>query len=176
MKVDVAVIGSGAAALSAAISAAASGASVAVFEKQPQFGGTTAFSGGGLWIPNNRRARAKGLIDSRDDALTYIKTLANHTGMDRVIERYLDECDPMLDFLESETSIKFESSDGHPDYQPNLPGARSAGRAINQGLFDTNRLGALKPKLRHGWASKAITVNDRAMVRPLLAFPPPERP
>ena len=66
---DVVVVGSGAAGLMSALRAADHGLSVAVIEKTQRYGGTSAISGGGLWIPNHGRG---GIEDSRKDALTYL--------------------------------------------------------------------------------------------------------
>jgi 3-oxosteroid 1-dehydrogenase len=71
-ETDILVVGSGAAALSAAVTAAAEGANVVVLESAPVPGGATARSGGGYWIPNNRFMRDKGLTDPREDAVRYM--------------------------------------------------------------------------------------------------------
>jgi 3-oxosteroid 1-dehydrogenase len=149
---DVIVVGSGGAGLTAAISAAAGGARVAVLEVAKLFGGTTSVAGGGLWIPDNRYMAEQGVGDTREEAVAYIKRLVNHRDLDQLIDRYLDECNPTLEFLEAHTKVRFEVAP-HPDYHPDFYGARDYGRCIHQGLYDTNGLGALKDSLRigHGW-------------------------
>src|SRR5438874_10947203 len=74
---DVVVLGSGAAGLTAALAAAVEGATVAVFEKADQVGGTTAWSGAGIWIPGNQPARAAGVEDSTERGLEYLLSLSN---------------------------------------------------------------------------------------------------
>ena len=77
MQADVIVVGSGGAGMSAALTAAVGGAEVLVLERTERLGGTTTYSGGALWIPNNRLMAEAGIKDSRDDALTYLRTLTN---------------------------------------------------------------------------------------------------
>src|SRR5262245_10485021 len=79
---DVIVIGSGGAALSATIAAADAGADVLVLEKSERVGGTTAVSGGVVWIPNNDHLAEDGLVDSREDAIAYIRRIADGRAMD----------------------------------------------------------------------------------------------
>jgi succinate dehydrogenase/fumarate reductase flavoprotein subunit len=76
---DVVVVGSGVAGFAAALAAADAGSSVTVLERQPYIGGTTAKSGGAMWIPNNPHMRAAGLVDDRQDALRYLARLAHPT-------------------------------------------------------------------------------------------------
>src|SRR5689334_13823342 len=73
---DVVVMGSGSAALAAALTAAAGGATVLVLEKAPVLGGTSAMSGAGTWIPANHHMLAAGYVDSPEEALSYIRTTA----------------------------------------------------------------------------------------------------
>jgi 3-oxosteroid 1-dehydrogenase len=73
---DVIVVGSGGAALSAATLAADGGADVLIVEKADMIGGTTAVSGGVMWIPGNAPMKEAGLEDNRDDALAYVRHLA----------------------------------------------------------------------------------------------------
>src|SRR6187549_1693441 len=77
LECDVLVIGAGAGGLSTAITARKNGLDVIVVEKEPVFGGTTAFSGGVLWIPGNPVSARSGAKDTREAALTYMK---NETG------------------------------------------------------------------------------------------------
>lgn len=124
-----------------------------------RFGGTTSVSGGGLWVPNNRFMAAVGIQDSRADAIAYVKRLVNHTGLDALIERYIDECNPALDFLEEHTPVRFELAP-HPDYHPQFFGARELGRCIHEGLYDTNGLSQHKTALRVGHSWWGYTRNE----------------
>ena len=120
---DVVVVGSGASGFTAAITARRQGLSVLMVEKDPDFGGTTAFSGGVLWIPGNHHSRTMG-EDSRDDALTYIAQEAgNHFDRDRV-EAFLDNGPEMVAFLERETEARFYPF-AYPDYHPWFEGSRA---------------------------------------------------
>ena len=157
MDVDVIVVGSGGAGLTAALAAAVGGARVAVLERGDTFGGTTAFSGGSLWIPANRCMVAAGVHDSRDDAITYIGRLALGRTPRALIEAFVDQCNPLVAFLEQYTGAHFEANWEHPDYQPELPGARSGGRTLQGDVFDTNTLGPLKDSIRAGYANLPLT-------------------
>jgi succinate dehydrogenase/fumarate reductase flavoprotein subunit len=97
---DVLVIGSGAGGLSTAITARKQGLDVIVIEKEAFFGGTTAYSGGVLWIPGNRHARSNHVGDSREAALAYLR---NETGAffdAAAVDAFLDTGPQMLDFFE----------------------------------------------------------------------------
>lgn len=137
-EVDVVVLGTGGAGLSAALTAAVNGASVAIYEKAPTVGGTTAVSGGIVWIPSHDRAA--GL--SVEDALKYLE--AQSLGaMDRgLVETFVRTGPAMLDFLEAHSELQFEVAEGFPDYKPELPGGRpGGGRSLNAKPFDLARLG-----------------------------------
>lgn len=130
-----------------------------VVEAADRFGGTTSVSGGGLWIPNNRFMAAHGIKDSRTEAIAYVKRLVNHSGLDSLIERYIDVCNPALDFLEEHTPVRFEMAP-HPDYHPLFFGAREVGRCVHEGLYDTNGLGGHKKRLRIGHSWWGYTRNE----------------
>jgi succinate dehydrogenase/fumarate reductase flavoprotein subunit len=148
IETDVLVIGSGGAGLAAALAASHGGARVTVVEKAAKAGGTTAVSGGVIWVPGNHHMREIGIEDSRADALGYIKRLADGRSDERLIETYLDEAPQMVKFIEETTPIKFVPIPRYPDYHPEFPGAKPGGRSLEAGLFDTNQLGAWKDKLR----------------------------
>jgi succinate dehydrogenase/fumarate reductase flavoprotein subunit len=145
---DVLVIGSGGAGLTAALAANHGGARVTLVEKSSKVGGTTAVSGGVIWVPTNHHMRELGIEDSRDEALGYIKRLADGRSDERLIETYLDEAPQMVRFIEETTPIRFKAIPRYPDYHPEFPGAKAGGRSLEAGLFDTNVLGPWKDKLR----------------------------
>jgi 3-oxosteroid 1-dehydrogenase len=132
---DVVVLGSGAAGLTAALSAAAEGAAVAVFEKADQVGGTSALSGAGIWIPGNQLAQAAGVEDSRAAGLEYLMSLSNGMIIPELAEALIDGGPQLIDFLHEHTEIRLQLVAGYPDYHPEHPGGRpGGGRTLEPGL------------------------------------------
>ncbi len=121
-EVDVVVLGSGGAGLTAALTAAVNGASVEIYEKAATVGGTTAVSGGIVWIPAHNRSPDGELTEA--DALKYLE--AQSLGaMDReLVETFVRTGPQMLDFVEAHSELRFEIAEGFPDYKPELPGGR----------------------------------------------------
>src|ERR1022692_4847919 len=103
---DVVVLGSGAAGLTAALAAAVAGGTVAVFEKSDHLGGTTAFSGGGIWIPGNQLAREAGLEDSTECGLEYLTSLSNGMILPELAEALVNGGPLFIDFLHEHTDIR----------------------------------------------------------------------
>src|SRR5690606_9313661 len=106
---DLAVIGSGAAGLTAALVAAAGGARVVVIEKDRLIGGTTAVSGGGVWIPNNKHVGDVAAPDSYDEALTYMRSVGRGEADEAILDTLLRAGPEMVDFLEEECGFAFEA-------------------------------------------------------------------
>lgn len=144
---DVLVIGSGAAGLATAITAKKKGLDVIVLEKDYLIGGTTAFSGGVLWIPGNRHARARGIEDSREAALTYLQHESGERFDRAAAECYVDHAAEMVEFFERETEVRFVPT-LYPDYHPTAPGGVDVGRSILAEPYDIRRLGADMARLR----------------------------
>jgi succinate dehydrogenase/fumarate reductase flavoprotein subunit len=147
LSCDVLVIGSGAGGLSTAITARKSGLEVIIIEKDQYFGGTTAFSGGVLWIPGNRHARDAGVVDTREAARTYLKHETGNHFDDAAIDAFLDIGPRMLDFFEKETEAKFVLS-AYPDYHPNVEGGATLGRSVTAAPYDARALGEEIKRLR----------------------------
>ena len=145
---DVVVVGSGAAGMVAALAAADAGARVTLLEKSERVGGTTAVSGGVVWVPCNHHMEAAGIADSRAEALGYVQRLADGRSDETMIGAFLDAAPAMLRWVEEHTPLAFKPLAKYPDYPPELPGGKPGGRSLDPGLFDTNRLGAWKDKLR----------------------------
>jgi len=144
--VDVIVVGSGAAGVSAAIAAQHGGAEALVLERSDKYGGTSAVSGGVPWIPNNHHMHEVGVSDSRDAALTYLKALSTG-GMDMdLAEVYVDEAPGVLRYIEENTELVFRSLKT-PDYHPEHPGG-TIGRSVSPALFPANELGEMRSQLR----------------------------
>lgn len=144
---DVVVVGSGAGGLATAITARKHGLDVVVIEKEPVFGGTTAFSGGVLWIPGNHLAKAAGHGDSREAARAYLKHEAGNFYDSAAIEAFLDFGPEMLSFFERETEVKFVLS-AYPDYHPDAEGGARIGRSVTAAPYDSSRLGTDLARLR----------------------------
>ncbi len=147
LQCDVLVVGSGAGGLSTAITAKKHGLDVVVVEKEEHFGGTTAFSGGVLWIPGNHLARASGVRDSREAARTYLQNEAGAFFDDRAVDALLEHGPEMLEFFERETEVKFVPT-LYPDYHPTLPGGVDIGRSVLAAPYDIRRLGKDMARLR----------------------------
>lgn len=147
VECDLLVIGSGAAGLSAAITARLLGLDVIVAEKEPLIGGTTALSGGWCWIPMSPVAEAAGVKDSCEAARTYLLHEAGERADLPRIEAYLENAPRMVQFFQKMTSVLFLASPGFPDYHSDAPGA-GFGRSIVVAPFDARELGAFRKKLR----------------------------
>jgi len=145
---DVLVVGSGGAGLVAALAARDAGASVIVLEKSATVGGTTAVSGGVVWVPGNHHMAEVGISDSREEALVYMKRLADGRSDEKLIDTYIDQAPVMLRFVEKAASIPFTALARYPDYHPEFPGGKPGGRSLDPGLFDSNELGDWKKHLR----------------------------
>ncbi|WP_241473946.1 FAD-dependent oxidoreductase [Mycolicibacterium neoaurum] len=143
---DVVVLGSGGAGLSAALTAAVNGARVAVYEKASTVGGTTAVSGGIVWIPAHDRLDGTEL--SVEDALRYLA--AQSLGaMDRdLVETFVRTGPVMLEYLERHSNLRFDIAEGFPDYKPELPGGQpGGGRSLNARPFDLATLGDWRDRI-----------------------------
>jgi 3-oxosteroid 1-dehydrogenase len=141
-RFDVVVLGTGAAGLTAAITAHEAGARVAVFEKADQVGGTTAWSGGMIWIPDNHHERGLGVADSPQEALTYLMALSHGMIDQRLAEAFIDAGPRMVRYLEDHTPVVFRSVADFPDYHAEHPGGKPhGGRSLECPLFAFEELG-----------------------------------
>ncbi|HEX3786896.1 MAG TPA: FAD-dependent oxidoreductase [Pseudonocardiaceae bacterium] len=140
--IDVIVLGSGAAGLTAAFTAAAHGARVAVFEKADLLGGTSAWSGGHVWIPGNPHQHEVGVQDSEQDAYDYLMSLSRGLLAEDMVRTFLRAGPEMVRFLDDKASTEFFVAEGFPDYHPENPGGRpGGGRTIETPLFPFDELG-----------------------------------
>lgn len=144
---DVLVIGAGAGGLATAIVAKKQGLDVIVVEKEAFFGGTTAFSGGVLWVPCNPQASASGIQDSREAARTYLRNETGDYFDAEAVDAFLDNAPAMVSFFERETTVKFMPT-LYPDYHPDVAGGVDIGRSILAAPFDIRQLGADMARLR----------------------------
>ena len=140
LEVDVIVLGTGGAGLTAALTAAVGGASVAVYEKADTVGGTTAVSGGIVWIPAHHRSPDGEL--TVDDAMRYLEAQSLGAMDTDLVDTFVRTGPEMLEFVEKHSELQFEIAAGFPDYKPELPGGRpGGGRSHNARPFDLARLG-----------------------------------
>ena len=148
---DVVVLGTGAAGLTAAVRAAAAGARVGLFEKADTVGGTSAWSGGTVWLPNSRHEAEAGVRDSREEVLSYLLSLS-HGLMERpLVEAYADTAPEVAAWLEDNTPVVFEVLAGMSDYHPEQPGGRREGRSLECPLFPFDELGEWADRVTVGW-------------------------
>lgn len=138
--VDILVIGSGAGGLTAAFTAADAGAKVLVVEKAAVFGGTSATSGGGIWIPNSADARAKGHADDPAAAFGYIKALIGNDVPDSKLHAYVDNAHRMLSYLEEKSDVRYTSY-AYSDYHMDVAGSRDGWRTHDPIPLNADELG-----------------------------------
>lgn len=140
-EADVVVVGSGTAAV-AALVAAKEGAKVVILEKSVAFGGTTALSGGGFWVPNNYAMQAKGIADSREGAIAYMKRVTEGQSKDELIETYVDSAPKMTEYLRDNFGWTFDVG-GNKNFQDYYVGEGSVdfGRTINMYVDGANAYG-----------------------------------
>ena len=145
---DFLVVGSGAGGMTAAIVAKREGLDALVVEKTEFFGGSSAISGGGVWVPNNPLMAAAGFHDSPEKARAYMAA----TVGDRVPavrrEAYLAKAPEMVAYMLQHSHLHLEVIGEYTDYYPDRPGAMTGGRALDPGLFAGRRLGPLLQQLR----------------------------
>ena len=144
---DLIVVGSGAGGLSTAVVAAKRGMKVAVLEKADVFGGTTAFSGGVLWVPGNPVSARAGIQDSREETERYLRNETGEFYDEPAVRAFLDNAPRMVEFFERETAVKFVPT-LYPDYHPTVPGGVDVGRSILAEPYDIRGLGDHMARLR----------------------------
>lgn len=148
MECDVLVIGSGAGGLSAAVTAAWHGLEVVVAEKEPVFGGTTAWSGGWIWAPLNPLARRAGIVEDPDAPRTYLRHVLGNNVDEARVDAFLAAAPRMVAFFEENTALQFEDGNRICDTYGNVPGAGTGGRSVIAAPFDARALGDLVRRLR----------------------------
>ena len=181
--VDVLVVGSGGGGMTAALTANAAGLDALVVEKAAHFGGSTALSGGGIWVPGAPSQRNAGYVPDPDEVFEYLKTITEGLVSDARLRQYVDSAPKMMEFLEGRSRwFEFVWKPGYADYYPELPGGSALGSTINVPAIDLRKLGdeeqnllqplALAPKgiwfapkdlrlfyqVRQNWRGKAVLV------------------
>ncbi len=181
--VDVLVIGSGGGGMTAALAAHAAGLDTLVVEKGSQFGGSTALSGGGIWVPGAPSQKREGYAPDPDGVKEYLRQITDGLVSDERISAYVANAPEMMEFLEKTSRwCEFVWKPGYADYYPELPGGSELGSTINVPPIDLRVLGdeeanllkplALAPKgiwlgpkdlrlfyqVRQNWRGKAVLV------------------
>ncbi len=179
--VDVLVVGSGGGGMTAALTADAEGLDALVVEKSSHFGGSTALSGGGIWVPGAPAQRRAGYAPSPEGVVEYMRQVTGGLVSEERIRQYVDSAPHMLEFLENLSGwFEFVWKPGYADYYPELPGGSELGSTINVPPIDLRKLGpdeqtllqplALAPKgiwlgpkelrtfyrIRQSWAGKGV--------------------
>ena len=139
---DVLVVGSGAAGMAAAVTARHRGLDVLIVEKEPRFGGTTARSGGWLWIPGTSLAQAFGIHEAPDAARTYLRHEAGNNFDAARVDAFLAAGPEAVDFFTTKTAVRFDMPLVFPDYHAEAPGGAQGGRSMVARPFDAGELGS----------------------------------
>ena len=113
--VDFLVVGSGAAAMAAGVRAHDLGLNVLLVEKSDRYGGSTAMSGGVCWVPNNPSMAGKGVVDSDEDALTYLRHITGGEVADERLAGYVRESQRVLAYLEDKTHVRYDAMEKYTD-------------------------------------------------------------
>lgn len=146
--VDVLVVGSGGGGMTAALTAASSGLDTLVIEKSSCFGGSTALSGGGIWVPGAPAQRRAGYSPNPDDVVGYLRRITDGLVSEARIRQYVYSAPQMLEFLEGLSAwLEFVWKPGYADYYPELPGGSVLGSTINVPPIDLRKLGDDQPRL-----------------------------
>ena len=139
---DVVVVGSGAAGMTAALTAASRGLSCVVVEKAPTFGGSAARSGAGIWIPNNQVILAAGVPDTPAKAATYLSAVVGSGSSAARQQAFLSNGPAMISHVMAKSPLRFRWMEGYSDYYPELSGGMPNGRSIEPDYLDGRILGS----------------------------------
>lgn len=139
---DLVVVGSGAAGMTSALTAALSGLSAVVLEKTEYFGGSMARSGGGVWLPGNSVLRKAGRADSPSEARRYLAYVAGDNVPESLRNALLEYGPAMLDLVLANTPLGFDWVPNYSDYYPEAPGGQAGGRSVEPSLLDARVLGS----------------------------------
>jgi 3-oxosteroid 1-dehydrogenase len=159
---DFVVAGSGAAGMTAALTAALNGLRVVVLEKTEYFGGSTARSGGGVWLPGNAVLHRDGVTDTPEQAAAYLAYVAGPDVAEHLRGALLEHGPAMLDLVRANSAADFDWVPNYCDYYPEAPGGKASGRSVEPALLDARVLGAEAASLRPPYlpAPAGITVTQ----------------
>jgi 3-oxosteroid 1-dehydrogenase len=163
---DVVVVGAGGAGMTAALAAAQHGLDTVLIEKSAYFGGSTARSGGGVWIPGNKALRDAGQVDANDaeEARRYLEAIVGDVVPKERREAFLDRGPEVVDFLLEKTPVRFAWVPEYSDYLPEQPGGRVRGRTMEPVPMDGRIIGTelerLHPAYTKAPANLIVTQAD----------------
>jgi len=159
---DLIIVGSGAGALVAAVTAKAAGLQPLLIEKTELIGGSTALSGGILWLPNNPLMAREGIADSRAESISYLANFTRDDDLDSTPARraaFVDAIPEMIAAMETQ-GMKYRNCPGYCDYYDHLPGGNAFGRSIQAELFNLNELGAWKSRFRRSPGAMPLATSE----------------
>ena len=149
IETDLIVVGSGAAGLTSALTASSCGLNVLVIEKASVYGGTTALSGGVIWVPNNSLMNEQGIEDSTDKAVTYLKYNVGNRVSETKLSKLALTAPKMLKHMMDNNFLEVTTFENFPDYNPESPGGLTqGGRSVEPKVFSGNRLGKVLKQMR----------------------------
>ena len=134
--------------MGSAVRAASLGLDVLIVEAGDLYGGSTAISGGVVWIPNNDQMKARGIPDSFEDSMTYLEHLTKGEVPKERLEAYVEHAPRMLRWLEEHTHFRLDSLEMYSDYYPEAPGGKPGGRSMEPVPYDASLLGDEFRRLR----------------------------
>ncbi len=146
-ETDLIVVGSGGGGMTAAITAKLEGLEPLILEKTEYYGGTTAISGGGVWIPNNHLMAEAGMEDSKKKARTYLKNIVGDRVPEANLEAFITHAPEMLRYITKIPHVKFQIMDGYSDYYAEKPGGTMSGRGLMAPVFSGKKLGDMYNQL-----------------------------
>ena len=138
---DVVVVGAGGAGMTAALAAARQGLDTILIEKSSWFGGSTARSGGGVWIPGNYALKAAGEADDLSESKKYLDSIVGDVVPKVRRDTYIDRGPEVMEFLKENTPVRFVWVPEYSDYLPEAPGGRARGRTVEPRPLDARYLG-----------------------------------
>jgi 3-oxosteroid 1-dehydrogenase len=139
--VDLLIVGSGAGAMTAAITAYDRGGDALLIEKSDRYGGSSAMSGGGLWVPDNHLMKAAGIDDSPEEAWSYLEGVTAGDVPEERLRAYLETAPALVKYLTEKTHVELEALPEYADYYPHVEGSKPGGRALDPKNFDARFLG-----------------------------------
>jgi len=175
-ETDLTVVGSGGGGMTAALTAKLEGLNSLILEKTEYYGGSTAVSGGGMWIPNNHLMAEAGIEDSTENVRNYMKNTVGDRTPEANQEAFIVNAREMIRYLSKLPHMKFRILQGYSDYYPEKPGGINGGRGIGTPIFSGKKLGDMLSQMRRQPIEVTfgftLTINDARKLALAKANPP----